>query len=287
MKTIHSFSFDRGFHSPRSPTAFTLIELLVVIAIIAILAAMLLPALGRAKSRAQLTSCLSNKKQLTLAWIMYADDNADRLVNNELPNVIRALRINWVNNVMTWGLDADNTNLAYITEAKLAPFAGKNPGIYKCPSDNYLSPVQKKEGWTARTRSVAMNGFLGCLNIVSVPPEYNANEEVAWRRMLKMSAISEPSRIFVMLDEHPDYLNDGIFFMHPVERGHWHDVPSSLHAGSGSLSYADGHAGTHRWKFTSDRTKVDYRPILSSDFASDGSEKVDMNWLIERTGIKK
>jgi len=181
-------------------------------------------------------------------------------------------------------LDADNTNLACITEAKLAPYAGWAAGIYKCPSDNYLSPKQKQAGWTARVRSVAMNGFLANPIIVSDEMTQYLEEE-NWRRMMKMSAISEPSRIFVMMDEHPDYVNDGNFFMHPENQGHWHDLPSSLHAGSGSLSYADGHAGTHRWKFSSTRTKVVYARITLADFLP--SESADYDWLMERTGIKK
>ncbi len=282
MRIIQFVPPIHRIQSPRKPSAFTLIELLVVIAIIAILASLLLPALGVAKSKGQLTRCLNNNRQLTLAWIMYASEQDDRLVANHGDDETRNVGMNWVNNVMSWTLFGYNTNEIFITEAKLAPYAGRSVGIYKCPSDRFLSPEQRNARWTARTRSVAMNGFLGN---PSIRVNDNVLEENDWRRMLKMSAISEPSRIFVMLDEHPDYINDGNFFMHPVDQGHWHDLPSSLHSGSGSLSYADGHGGTHRWKFAREDTKVVYAPKLNLAFLP--RDKADYSWLIERTGIRK
>ena len=104
---------------------FTLIELLVVIAIIAILAAMLLPALAAAKKKAQSASCLNNYKQLTLAWIMYANDNNENMAYNGDRNATGVQSIpSWVYSsqtaYMTWGSDAYNTNTAFFINNQLS-----------------------------------------------------------------------------------------------------------------------------------------------------------------------
>jgi prepilin-type N-terminal cleavage/methylation domain-containing protein len=134
---------------------FTLLELLVVIAILAILASILLPALAKAKTTGQKIVCLNNTKQLTMAWLMYADDHEDRLIYNLGGDIKRRTsapktNLNWVNNILTWELDADNTNIATITKASLAPYATWVASIYRCPADRALSDIQRRAGWTAR-----------------------------------------------------------------------------------------------------------------------------------------
>jgi len=219
---------------------FTLIELLVVIAVIAILAALLLPALRKAKERAQAIGCMSNERQLTIAWIMYAGDNGDNMVPNKgkSPNT-------WVAGWLDWGTSQDNidTELLIGTNALLSPYV-KSVDVYKCPADKYRSPQNPGP----RIRSVAMNAAMG--------GSANFANQIAgrtYRNLEKMAQLTKPGPVdtWVIVDEHPDSINDAVFQSKAarfVANAIWQDLPASYHNGGCGFSFADGHAEVKKWK---------------------------------------
>jgi prepilin-type N-terminal cleavage/methylation domain-containing protein/prepilin-type processing-associated H-X9-DG protein len=254
----------------RSGRGFTLIELLVVIAIIAILAALLLPALSRAKMSAQATACANNIRQLSLAWMLYTDDNDQCLVNNSSTADTRTLRQSWVNNIQDWGTSVENTNPAYILSGKMAPYVNNNLGVYKCPADQTAA----QNG--PRLRSISMNSLVG--NPLHNPNRFNPT----WVQFLKTSQFPGPANFYVFLEEHPDTINDG-YFMNRWDEIKWGNVPASWHNGAANLSWADGHVERHRW------IPNTVRPSVQGGVGTGGfvpSPTTDYLWLRERTSVK-
>jgi len=293
--TVSRVSRIPPFATEAGRRGFTLIELLVVIAIIAVLAALLLPALSAAHMRAQGIQCLSNTRQLLVAWELYTHEHDDQLPYNlGMTEGGPRTPLNWVNNVMTWDLSSDNTNLATITDASLGPYSSATT-IYRCPADDVLSAMQSAAGWDARIRSYSMNAMVGNAGDFSTNG-FNVNNP-GYTQFFKITQIPQPVDIFVFLDEHPDSIDDGYFLDKAVEtasantyggptynNAQWIDLPATYHNRATAFSFADGHSALHRW------AQADtYRPpapdAAGLPISIPSNQQQDFDWVVEHMSV--
>jgi len=258
--------------------------LLVVIAILAILASLILPALARGKNKSRQISCLNNIRQLNVAVMLYADDNADSLPYNLGAGEIRQSlakgdKKNWENSVLSWELDPGNTNTLLNTEAGLGEYAGHAARVFRCPSDNALSAIQRGAGWVERSRSFSMNAMIGNAGAFLVG-DVNSNNP-SYHQFRKFGEFTSTSEIFIFIEEHPDSINDG-YFVNRAAQYAWNDLPASWHLGGANLSFGDGHAEIHRWKNAS--TQKPAQPDAANlPIALSEAERADFYWLLKRT----
>ncbi len=285
-------------------SGFTLIELLVVIAIIAILAALLLPALSAAEKRALATQCMSNEKQLVLAWQTYANDNQDYLVPNrglggqpglngepgnpaedplKDPNLLSG------GSLAQWcpgDLQQQSTAVNYQEwiQAGLLYIYTQNYNLYKCPADHSTVPRGSSLIKLPSLRTYSMNCWVQAMD------HQGYQMGSAWENIGGYYVYSKladmirpgPSDTWVFIEEAPASIDDAFFAVTPNNPSIWYNSPAVLHGQSSNISFSDGHVETRRWTDYNMMNDVNPGTPPGEDVPA-SSASGDLGWLISKS----
>lgn len=250
--------------SGRGHFAFTQIDLLVVLLTVGILFLILFPALAGTHSRPQGTLCTSNLRQLSLGWLMYANENNGKIMSNPTAAGLgygvgaNTNPQDWVNGFLSFipGVP-DNTNTAYLVHALMGPYCNYSAKIFKCPSD--IWKIQEGSGWYDRVRSYSMNycmegdGEDALKSQTGIPVDRvywdAADPRYGYHRLTDIGGRlpgPTPANAWVFCDEHPNTINNGALSWGSRNEG-WTDLPASYHQNGDNFSFADGHVEYHKW----------------------------------------
>jgi prepilin-type processing-associated H-X9-DG protein len=245
------------FSERRDQDGFNLVELLVVICTLALLAALLVPAMASSALDSGAAKCMSNLRQVTAAWQMYANENTGVFAYNEEGGNPPA----WIYGNEDYSGAPFNYNTNYLVNpqyAQLGPYA-KTAEVYKCPSDTSLSAGTHG---VPRMRSISMNAAVGFNSGASpegqgawLPSEYgnsgvSGGPYLCYFREQDLGHPS-PAGLFLIIEEDADSINDGAFQFTMPESPiytHWIDIPAKRHANACNFSFADGHVELHPWQ---------------------------------------
>lgn len=212
-------------------SAFTRADLLSLVATAAMLALLVLGSGSATRTATEAAGCQQNSRRLVQAWLAHAMDNRFLLRNNE---ALARNPAGWAWGWLDWGISTDNTNAASVQTDAFKPYIGSDTGVFRCPSDRFVSPSQRARGWRNRIRSYSMNNNVGILY-------YN-----------RLSDFTAPSDTFVFLEEHPDSINDTFFATDTAGASNPNaaalvDIPASFHGRGAQFGFADGHVEHRRW----------------------------------------